>query len=137
MSRYISDSLRQQVITRANEHCEYCRADIRIIIAHHIDHILPLSDGGQTISENLCLACVLCNETKNNATSGVDPQTQENVRLYHPRQDDWHSHFEWSDDGLFLQGNTPIGRATIQQLQLNRATYVKARYYWKLSGWKP
>ena len=46
MSRYIPDSLKKQVIERANYCCEYClQPDLFAYIAHQIDHIISIKHG--------------------------------------------------------------------------------------------
>ena len=56
--RYIPAELRQLVIQRAAGRCEYCRLSQEGQEAtFHIDHVIPVSAGGQTVAENLALAC--------------------------------------------------------------------------------
>ena len=50
-----------------------------------------------------------------------DPLTGELVPLFHPRQHEWQMHFAWSDDTLLIVGLSPIGRATVERLHLNRS----------------
>jgi hypothetical protein len=57
--------------------------------------------------------------------------------LYNPRKQPWRSHFGWSSDGALLMGRTPIGRATIMVLHLNRPMLVAARRRWVRAGWHP
>jgi len=55
----IRASLRRLVIQRAENRCEYCRiSQIGQVATFHIDHIVPVVAGGETITENLALACV-------------------------------------------------------------------------------
>lgn len=68
-----------------------------------------------------------CNNLKYNKTRAIDPLTRESVPLFHPRKHDWHEHFVWSDDYTVIVGLTPIGRATIAELDLNRAGVVNQR----------
>ena len=56
--------LRQQIFARANGLCEYCQTAQVIVITMEIDHIIPQVAGGKTDSNNLCLACVSCNNFK-------------------------------------------------------------------------
>ena len=49
----------------------------------------------------------------------------------------WQEHFEWIDNGLRLQGKTPIGRATISRLKMNQERIVRARRNWILAGNHP
>lgn len=129
--------LRQQVIERAERRCEYCQTQQDIVIEMQIDHIKPESTGGETILANLCLACITCNAHKQAAQSAVDPQTGSTVPLFNPRQDRWDSHFQWSADKTRLEGLTPVGRATIERLQMNADPVVAARKRWVRAGWHP
>lgn len=44
-------------------HCYYCRAVTRC--GHrHVDHVIPLSRGGQHVRTNLVIACISCNLKK-------------------------------------------------------------------------
>ncbi|HEX9654441.1 MAG TPA: HNH endonuclease signature motif containing protein, partial [bacterium] len=58
---HIPAQLRRIVIERADSRCEYCRLSQEGQEAtFHIDHIIPKSIRGETIAENLALACVSC-----------------------------------------------------------------------------
>lgn len=58
MSRYISESLREEVELRADGRCEYCRIRIEdTYFGGEIDHIISIKHRGETLSENLALAC--------------------------------------------------------------------------------
>ena len=46
------------------------------------------------------------------------------MRLFHPRRNTWSDHFQWSDDFAYIIGITPIGRATVACLHLNRSGVV-------------
>ena len=67
--------------------------------------------------DNLALACFACNNHKGTNLSGLDPQTGELTRLFHPRRDEWNEHFRW--DRAWLVGRTAIGRATVEVLAIN------------------
>jgi hypothetical protein len=67
----------------------------------------------------------------------MDPLTKQVVPIFNPRTQIWHEHFQWSDDGTQLIGLTPIGRAAIEQLQINRELMVNARSIWVEAGWHP
>jgi len=99
----------------------------------HIEHIDP-SGGDQP--DNLALACANCNQIKGVATSATDPQTQQAVSLFNPRQQNWHEHFEWKD-GISIHGLTPTGRATIERLKMNLDRIVEARRVWVRTGYHP
>lgn len=119
-------SLRQQVIERANDCCEYCRlpqqSDVR---PFQIDHIRSRKLGGPTSITNLAWACLNCNSYKQALTAGHDPETAELTRLFNPRNDLWKEHFEW--DGPKLKGKSAIGRTTIDVLRINLVERVEHR----------
>lgn len=133
----ISKLLREKVTTRAKGLCEYCQVAQTIVIDMEIDHIVPESLGGETSEANLCLACAGCNNFKSDAQTAIDPETGQRVPLYNPRAQDWNAHFQWSDNGTQLIGLTPIGRATISKLRINRDLAVRARERWVKAGWHP
>ena len=87
----------------------------------------PHSLGGTNELLNLAKACDACNGSKHTAISAPDPLTNQAVPLFHPRKDNWHDHFKWSDDLLRMEGLTPIGRATIARLKTNRPAIVNLR----------
>ena len=102
-----------------------------------IDHLIPESQGGPTVSENLWLACRRCNEFKGTQTQAVDPLTDMIVPLFNPRVQSWAVHFAWSEDGTEIIGLTAIGRATVIALRLNNDEIVAARSLWVQVGWHP
>ncbi|HLE29615.1 MAG TPA: HNH endonuclease [Anaerolineales bacterium] len=137
-SAYVSAKLRRQVREDAGTRCGYCRSSEALTGAPlHIDHILPIALGGQTIRENLWLACYRCNEFKGDRTHAVDPETNETVALFNPRTQGWREHFDWSMDGTRIVGQTPCSRATVVALRLNNDYMVEARRYWVEAGWHP
>jgi hypothetical protein len=119
-------SRRRQVWERANGCCEYCRMpqdhDPR---PFHLDHIRPQKHDGPTVVENLALSCAACSLYKGPNPAGFDPETDAMQPLFNPRTQDWNEHFEW-DVGL-LKGLTPIGRATLQVLNINEPLRVMHR----------
>jgi len=58
-------------------------------LAMEVEHIIPVSLGGADNEGNLALACRACNLAKSNYLDGSDPETSEQVRLFHPRVDIW------------------------------------------------
>jgi len=139
MSRsYIAKALREQVTAHARHRCGYCRTSARVTgTPMEMDHIIPESLGGLTISENLWLACSMCNDHKGNRIAAPDPISEEVVRLFDPRRQVWTDHFEWNAAGDVIVGKTPIGRATVNAIRLNRAEIVEARRGWVIAGWHP
>ena len=102
-----------------------------------VDHIIPEVLGGKSKPENLCLACWDCNLAKGTRIAAVDPDTQALVPLFHPRRDGWLEHFWWTDEGKIIEGKTPVGRATVNAVELNRSVVVEARQRWVEVGWHP
>lgn len=62
-----SSTKRSRILARDRYRCQYCGMkggpfDLTI------DHIVPRSRGGRTAAENLCAACLACNQRKGNRT---------------------------------------------------------------------
>ena len=94
-------------------------------LPHEADHIGAQKHKGPTNMENLCWSCALCNSHKGSDVSAFVPGTEELVRLFNPRVDSWHDHFEW--DGPRLHGRTSTALATIELLQINADSRVSLR----------
>jgi hypothetical protein len=130
--------LRERVARAAGHRCGYCRTPESIAgFRLSIEHILPEAKGGQTIEENLWMACHACNEVKGSRTHGRDPETGKRIRLWNPRRQPWGDHSAWSADGTAIIGLTPWGRATVATLRLNRPELAAARSLWVQVGWWP
>jgi hypothetical protein len=128
--------LRQFVIQRAQNSCEYCGLSQEGQEAtFHIDHVVPRASGGQTVAENLALACVSCSLRKAARQIAVDPHSGHAAALYNSRRDVWHEHFQW--DGVSLVGLTAIGRATVEALHMNRPLILAIRQEETLLGRHP
>ena len=131
MSVYIPVDLQRQLRYGFGDCCAYCRtAEALTVAIFEFEHIIPLSAGGKTVFENLCLACPACNRFKGNRTAAADPTTQKKALLFHPQRDAWIDHFAWSDDATEITGLTPTGRATIAALQMNRPQLIRVRRMW-------
>jgi hypothetical protein len=131
-------ALRDKVASAAHYCCEYCQTAQEISGAQmHIEHIIPLSRGGNSDESNLCLACAWYNSYKWAQTHGFDPETHTAVPLFNPRTQRWHEHFRWSEDGVYIIGLTATGRATVDILKMNNAFIVPARRHWVEAGWHP
>jgi hypothetical protein len=85
-----------------------------------MEHIIPIAAGGETTEDNLALSCFACNRRKWDRRSGLDPTGGSEHGLNSPRIDLWNEHFVWSRDGLSIVGRSPIGRATVIALDMNR-----------------
>lgn len=103
----------------------------------HVEHILPLAQGGSSEEDNLWLACAWCNSYKGTQTDAIDSATGTMVSLFNPRTQMWAEHFRWNHDGSEIVGLTPSGRATVEALRLNNQYIVPARRQWTLAGWHP
>lgn len=122
----ISAALRRLVEQRASGCCEYCCIhEDEVLFSHEVDHVMAEQHGGQTVDENLCLACFQCNRLKGPNLSGIDPLTGEVQVLFHPRLDDWGSHFRFQ--GAEIEARTPRARATINTLRLNAPERLRLR----------
>jgi hypothetical protein len=82
-----------------------------------IDHIVAEKHGGQTVENNLALACPHCNRFKGPNIAGLDAESGEAIRLFHPRKDTWSEHFAWEEARIV--GRTAIGRVTVHVLAMN------------------
>lgn len=119
---------RRLVIARAKFCCEYCVSQVAFSAqSFSVEHTIPRYKMGKTILENLAFACQGCNGSKHIKTEGVDPVTQKREALFNPRTQSWSDHFAWNDDYTLMLGLTPIGRATIAELKLNRSGVVNLR----------
>lgn len=126
--RTIPLRIRRNVILRAENRCEYCRSPEAFSLdTFTIDHIVAVAESGSDDTDNLAFACHNCNNRKQDDRTALDPQTQYQVPLYHPRQDRWSDRFEWSEDALTIVPLTGTGRATVARLQLNRTGAINVR----------
>lgn len=121
--------LRAAVRSRAGDRCEYCHLPTTGQIATFpIDHVIPRTDGGLTVFENLALACPHCNAHKWAFAKGTDSETATDVPLYNPRLQIWSENFSWSISEIgILIGQTSCGRVTIRCLQKNHPNAVLTR----------
>jgi hypothetical protein len=116
-------ALRELVRQRAGNRCEYCR-----LHQHHspfvlqIEHIVARKHGGNDDSSNLALACDRCNLHKGSDLTGIDPETNQIVALFHPRTQSWIEHF------TFLK---PIARTIDKRDDLN---LQDAQFTWIFSS---
>ena len=118
MSVRVSRKLRQQVIERAADCCEYCGLHQSLVAStHQVDHVIAEKHRGPTTFENLALCCMTCNLRKASDIASFDPESGDLVPLFHPRSQKWSDHFAL--DGARFIGLTNIGRTTIEFLQLN------------------
>src|SRR5882724_1340736 len=119
-------ALEELVPRRAGFRCEYCLLPQAIVSTpFQFDHIIAQSHGGLTIAENLAFACFHCNNFKGPNLAGVDPETGEVVRLFHPRRDLYEENFKWEQERII--GLTAEARSTISVLRLNHPLRLAVR----------
>ena len=123
----VDEALRNFVIERAGNRCEYCRLhqDDGRPYRFPVDRIIAGQHGGRYEPENTALACHECNEKKGPNIAGVDSTDGSIVSLFNPRAEKWSAHFEFQ--GAIIGGLTPTGRATVQTLGLNDDERVQLR----------
>ncbi len=137
MSVYIPAELRRRVRAHFFQRCAYCQSSEALtVVTFEVEHIQPLSLGGQTDFENLCLACPACNRYKANRVIGLTNEGTE-TRLFHPQRDSWLAHFDWSVNGTAIVGLTEIGVATVNLLRMNRPQLVEVRSLWVIVAKHP
>ncbi len=124
---------REFVRQRAGDHGEYCLLrQEHSRLTHHVEHIVAQQHSGSDDSDNLALACHRCNLHKGPHLTGIDPSTGEVVPLFHPRRDRWAEHFLLR--GVYMEGITAVGRATVQVLAMNDARRLELRAELLLRG---
>jgi HNH endonuclease len=132
----IPASIRTAVALRADQRCEYCGlSQAGQEATFHIDHVLPRAAGGPTKEDNLALACVSCSLHKAARQSALDPDSNEQTPLFNPRTQKWTEHFRWN--GEIAVGLTPIGRATVAALKMNRPLIMAIRMEEAIRGRHP
>ena len=103
---------------QAGHRCEYGHAPEAVFnFPLEVEHIVPLSRGGDDTAANWALACRACNLYKATHLSGNDPESHTVVRLFHPREDRWEDHFQVATMSGEIGGYTQIGRATVTRLR--------------------
>jgi 5-methylcytosine-specific restriction endonuclease McrA len=107
------------VRSRAENRCEYCGLpqEALPLATFHTEHIIPKQHGGTDDPSNLALACFHCNQHKGPNLTGIDPQSDQIIRLFNPRTQHWQDHF--ARRGVEIIGLTPTGRTTVRVLAMN------------------
>lgn len=127
---------RDLVRRRAANRCEYCLLPQEYSdLTHHIEHVVAKQHGGTDEVENLALACHRCNLRKGPNLTGIDPVTSAVEPLFHPRRDEWTSHFRLR--GVLIEGITPVGRASVHVLAVNDARRLELRTGFSKHGGLP
>ncbi len=126
------------VALRAGHRCEYCHApEVVFNFPFEVEHIIPSSQAGADNEMNWALACRSCNLWKSAHLYAPDPEDGSAVRLFHPREDDWETHFAANRAGGDIYGRTSIGRATVVCLRMNHPAQYAARQQWMRLGLFP
>jgi len=77
----ISKSQRYDILKRDNFTCQYCgrsAPEVRL----EVDHVMPVSKGGNNSNDNLKVACRYCNGGKSNKVSGgTDVDAVEIIKI--------------------------------------------------------
>jgi hypothetical protein len=125
---YIPVQLKQEVIKRSGNCCEYCGLHQTFSgFSFHIEHIISEKHDGATTTNNLCLSCPHCNAFKGTDIASNDPLTGNLARLFNPRTQVWNEHFKLNSQTAEIEALTPEGRVTVFLLQLNHAARIPAR----------
>jgi hypothetical protein len=119
------------VAKRAGHICEYCHAPEAVFnLQFEVEHIKPLSRGGDDSKNNLALSCRSCNLYKSDAVSFFDEETRRTSRLFNPRRNLWKNNFKINHQTGEILGLTAIGRATAACLKMNGKIQSAARVQW-------
>ncbi len=123
----ISSELRQFVVTRAKERCEYCLLPQSTrLFPYHLDHIISKKHSGTDEESNLALCCPECNRHKGPNIATLEPTTGNFVEFFNPRQHLWHDHFR-IEEGVIV-GLTSQGQATVAIFRLNESVRIAERF---------
>ena len=135
----ISAQLRQAVVERAGNRCEYCHlAQDSQVATFPADHITPVFLSGLTELANLALACPRCNARKWKDVEAPDADTGQMVALYNPRFDRWADHFRWSlTEPSMIEPVSATGRATVAFLDMNSEQHLRIRALLRTLGLHP
>jgi hypothetical protein len=107
-------------------------------VLFHLEHVLPRSQGGETVLNNLALSCPGCNLAKADRTSGED-LAGVTQHLFRPRDFEpwllgWHLHFALDRSSGIIVPRTPTGEATVATLNMNDPLRAFARKLQVLAG---
>jgi hypothetical protein len=80
-SRYISKPMRALVLERDAHRCQHCNSNLWL----EIDHILPVSKGGESVLDNLQTLCRSCNRAKRATLTHVASAERPATRKRNPR----------------------------------------------------
>ncbi len=120
MTVYIPEKIRQQVIDRARNRCEYCLMPEQFSATFfHIDHVRSLKHSGNSSPDNLAYTCPHCNQHKgSDVGTFIDDTGETLIRFFNPRRDNWTDHFQIIAGEIMAR--TAIGNATVTILNMNQ-----------------
>jgi hypothetical protein len=128
--------LRKEVIARAACLCEYCLVhEEDTYFGCQVDRIISEKHGVLTESENLALACTVCNRNKGSDIGSLVWESRQFVRFFNPRIDNWREHFRL--EGVEIVPLTEIGIATDNILKFNDPERRMERQELAELGWYP
>ena len=123
---YLNKEIRRLVATRADYLCEYCLiSEQNTILGCAIDHIISIKHGGSSEMDNLAYCCVYCNRFKGSDIGSIILDKREFSRFYHPRWDNWGTHFKLNN--YVIEAVTSIGEVTARILGFNDQTRLLER----------
>ena len=95
------------------------------IVRFHVEHIVARQHGGRSEPEIWRWRVAAAISTRGRTSPALIPTAARLVPLFHPRQHRWSEHFAW--EGTIIVGLTPIGRATVELLAMNKWERVEVR----------
>ncbi len=94
----LSKKIRFEVFKRDSFKCQYCGATPPSVILE-VDHIMPVSKGGQDDIDNLVTACFDCNRGKSNKELTTMPQsTREKTEQLKEKEEQYEEYKKVLDD---------------------------------------
>lgn len=123
---YVPAALKRLVTERAGKKCEYCLfPESASFFSFEIEHIIAEKHDGETVADNLALACPACNRFKGTDLGSVDAETGQLTPFFNPRSQIWEQHFYL--EGGQIMPRTAEGRVTVKILQLNQGDRIIER----------
>ncbi len=133
MNRKVPASLRKATAQRAVNRCEFWRLPAGdSYYGIHVDHVISLKHGGETILNNLAYCCPDCNRNKGSDLGTFLNSESELIRFFNPRQDEWNHHFDMDESGMIYH-KTIVGAATINIFLFNHPDrIIERKLLWRM-----
>lgn len=116
--------------------CHHCGADLDPFTNFHLDHLIPLCEGGPDDESNLVGSCVSCNQTRpgRGTRKAQNPDTFRKEELREFRKRMGYSQIELAQVlGLtqntisrWEKGTAPIGSPVVLRLAMERLAQLRA-----------